>query len=498
MPTFVGPRRKLRVSRDPSIVFEDRFDGGSLSGADWTVTDTGGNITVAGGELRFAGGASNWTGTLVTRKALEVRAGLRLDWDAIWSNLGSAAGGTVIGADATTPIAVPLAPAFVQQNGVLTVQTTGGRIVPVTIALNTRYYWRLVYLNPGVLFYIATASNGPFSLLWYEATGYTASQYPGYANYDGVFTCGAMRAYRRSAPGPIISVAAPTMPTPTLGSELLVDPGVEDWASATDLTNWLETIAGTSTVNREGTIKHGGTYAARLDVAASNSQARISQDFTVIVGDWYRFDMWLYSSASGKTPRLAISSILPDFHDFDPGSDWLLCTITGRATATTVTPRFERSGASASSSHYGDDGSFKKLTLASMFSLVKDAGVKAGVFDCLISTLTAGTQAGDAICLDSETNPLYYLHRYHDGTNFHLDKVENGTPTSLINTAQTWGATVVYRLDIAGTSIAAYADNTKIGNTQTVDTTSNYGTKVATFSTLATNAVTNVEVRGGM
>lgn len=85
----------------------------------------------------------------------------------------------------------------------------------------------------------------------------------------------------------------------TLGPELLTDGGLETWASATDLTNWIEYKAGTSTVNREATEKHGGTYSCRCDVDASNSEARIRQTHFLRPGSKYRLSFW-YKTTSGK------------------------------------------------------------------------------------------------------------------------------------------------------------------------------------------------------
>lgn len=60
-------------------------------------------------------------------------------------------------------------------------------------------------------------------------------------------------------------------------SLLLLDGGFETWGSATDLTYWTETVTGTSSVNRESSIVHSGTYAVRLDVDASGNNVQIAQ-----------------------------------------------------------------------------------------------------------------------------------------------------------------------------------------------------------------------------
>lgn len=54
-------------------------------------------------------------------------------------------------------------------------------------------------------------------------------------------------------------------------SELLVDWGFETWSSSSVLTNWSTNVAaGSPTLTQEGTIKHGGTYSARIDGNGTN------------------------------------------------------------------------------------------------------------------------------------------------------------------------------------------------------------------------------------
>ncbi len=466
MPAFVGARRKLRLGKDPSILLNEPFDGGSLSPRKWpSIVDTGGNISVSGGELIFAGGANNWTGTRITSPPLAVVAGLRLDWDMIWSNRGG--GGTDMGFDATSPVAQALVPGFLQQITLYANRdpATAAVALPLTIALNTRYYFCIICLNPGALWYVATSPYGPWALMWYRPTGYTGTLYAGITNYDAVGKCSAMVARRGLVPGPLVSVASPTMPTPQVGADVIVN-----GAFAAD-TDWTK----------------GAGWAIAAGVAAATAaDTDLSQTVNPLTANtWYyfRYQVTLFTAGTitpkfGTTAGIARSSA-GTFEEMQRANDAGFA-LTGTGLTASI-----------------DNVQCYPYTLASLFTLVGDPGVKAGLFDYVIPTLQVGTQAGLAICLDSATAPLYYLLAYHDGTNFHLDKVENGTPTSLINTAQTYNAATVYRILKYGSAIQCYADFTLIGTTQTVNTASGYGTKVATFSTLSTNAVTNVEVRGG-
>jgi hypothetical protein len=96
------------------------------------------------------------------------------------------------------------------------------------------------------------------------------------------------------------SIAVNAMYGSGVGAELLADPGIEAWTSPTNLTSWAETLGGTSTINQETTVIHGGSNAARLDIDASNNTAIISQNIGT-VGDTYRFSVWARASATPAT-----------------------------------------------------------------------------------------------------------------------------------------------------------------------------------------------------
>jgi len=58
---------------------------------------------------------------------------------------------------------------------------------------------------------------------------------------------------------------------------ILVDGGFELWDSATDLREWIESISGTSTINRDGSEVYDAqsAYSVRLDIDCANSDAYI-------------------------------------------------------------------------------------------------------------------------------------------------------------------------------------------------------------------------------
>lgn len=67
-----------------------------------------------------------------------------------------------------------------------------------------------------------------------------------------------------------------------LAAELLTDGGFELWSSSTNLTNWIEDLSGTSTINREATIVRTGTYSVRMAIDSSNNATEISFSLGVL------------------------------------------------------------------------------------------------------------------------------------------------------------------------------------------------------------------------
>lgn len=102
--------------------------------------------------------------------------------------------------------------------------------------------------------------------------------------------------------GAAVGVSGGALKATTLadvGPTLLTDGALENWASATNLTSWTESVAGTSTVNREDSDVHGGAHAARFDVDGSSSAASIQQSIeNLILGAYLRAHVWAKRSAS--------------------------------------------------------------------------------------------------------------------------------------------------------------------------------------------------------
>lgn len=89
-------------------------------------------------------------------------------------------------------------------------------------------------------------------------------------------------------------------------AERLRDPGFDHWDSATDATYWTEAVGGTSTVNRESSIKRTGRFSCRLDIDAGNNIAYESEMVYLAAKRRYKIVIWYCMSDIGKTAFLML------------------------------------------------------------------------------------------------------------------------------------------------------------------------------------------------
>lgn len=100
----------------------------------------------------------------------------------------------------------------------------------------------------------------------------------------------------------------PVFKAKTSYSNLLTDGGLNLWDDATHLTEWSETVLGTSTINREATEKIEGAFSCRIDVDASNSLSYFDQSFSMIPLKRHKVVIWYMNSAVDKTARFRIKN----------------------------------------------------------------------------------------------------------------------------------------------------------------------------------------------
>ena len=307
--------------------------------------------------------------------------------------------------------------------------------------------------------------------------------------------------------GPGASITINTLANPTwtvssnaaintpvgLGSELLTNGDMESWASATDLNNWTETLAGTSTVNRNGTDQHSGTYCANMLVDASGNSAAIDQTVTTTNGKWYQLSFWGKYITAGNRERVDTTN--PTFsYLFTPTTSYQKFFYTTRATGTTV--NYKLSAYIANGNNYFDDVSFKEFTFSELFSSLTTS-TKDYIADVNL-TMSLATQGGMVLNLDSTSNPLNFILAYIDfrgSVPAKLVKCVNGTYTEVISANVTYSAGATLRVIKGGTNsdqFSLFYNNIQVGSTSTISdvgiiSNKNHGL----FSTFSGNQLDN-------
>jgi len=268
-------------------------------------------------------------------------------------------------------------------------------------------------------------SNGSFET---NLTGWTADS--------------LLDTFTATAPATLVSTE-PANPTPS-GTEQLTDGGLENWTNATTPTNWTPTLSGSSTVNQETNLSnvHGGSYAARLDVDASNSYVMVNQTPSTTLGTWYKFSAW--SKVNTGTAIINMNSQRNGNWTYTINTNYTQYASTFRESSSSPDQFYLGRNTATSKSIYYDDASISALTLSSLFSTVNTATANPVISTGV--TLTPGTQAGIVMNLDSAATPNNFVIAYHDGTKVHLDKAvgerltNNGFETAGGGGADIWEA----------------------------------------------------------
>lgn len=495
-------------------------------GGNRTVTDANSKLTIASGLLSFATGGSGSGNPGLWYDALTRAAGLVLIGQL--KDTGSTTNVAEVGWDSDTT--VTLTEGFRLTTSGISILTQGiAALVVGTFTPGTDYVFVAVLRASGTAFFVK-ASTGNFYLLWMSSSG-TGNLRPSLQTRGtaAVMTSDYIRVpVTTFLPTPLASDGFPTafgttdgtghaetsgigaggsgltwtgatwsvsgakaINTPGVGSELLTDPGLEAWASATNLTNYTESIAGTSTANQETTGVHGGSNAIRMDIDASNNLVQISQTVTLPLGAWNLCSYWAKASATGKTMRVASSTAAYRNIDRDPGTTWTQFFEVGRCTSANPTVFF-RSVAGTSGSVYFDDLSIKALTLADLFSSVSVS--TADVVADVNVVVTSGTQAGLVLNLDSTSSPANFVIAYHDGINAKLEKCVAGVYTTVITAAVTYSAGATLRVTKIGTAYRLYYNNALVGSGTISDAGIISNTRHGLFSTYSANTLDNFVV----
>lgn len=270
--------------------------------------------------------------------------------------------------------------------------------------------------------------------------------------------------------GPTWTIASgKAINTPTEGAEKLTDPGLEAWTSATNLTSYTETIAGTSTVNQDTVEMHGGANCARLDISAANDNAHIQQAPSVALHDWLIFRSWVKASTTSKTHQTNLVNQYPENSNAQV-SPTTYAQFVHTAVVRQSAGWFARIGRTTgtSASLYFDDLSLKKLTTADL-----PATLNAGVADVTVKgnwTTPQGVVVGVIMNLDSVSNPQNYVLLIINGHLQYLQllKCVAGTVTQVVLPTITYVAGASVELRKTGTTYKCFYNGVQAGVDQTI------------------------------
>jgi hypothetical protein len=238
----------------------------------------------------------------------------------------------------------------------------------------------------------------------------------------------------------------------------VIDSGMEAWTSATNLTNYIESVAGSSTVNQETSDVHGGSNACRLDVDGSGSEAGISQLYIGLGAGFTEFSTWLKASATPASARYQFGGQV-----FTLTTNWAQYFTTPWFAGGNANPHIRKLSAS-SKSIYVDDWAFYLLDLADVLNL-RDFGVSDAQVGAKVTLHAIGTNAGVAMCFDSDTAPKYGLMAWHNGEQLFFTKLVNGVLSNLLSPQTvTYAAGAVVEIRKSGGEVSVWYNGTQRGS----------------------------------
>lgn len=254
--------------------------------------------------------------------------------------------------------------------------------------------------------------------------------------------------------------------TPTLGSELITNPGFEGTYVAGVSPNWTKSGSGTAT--EENAVIHGGAAAQKL-VTAAGFEGMNSAALTITLGAWYQFYAWMQGSGGNGSIVFGNSRLNASVAKALTGAFVQhLATSRGLTAGTdNMRPRANTSG----STIYLDDASFKTISLPSLF-LTRDVQQANVIAQVIITVAPSGVQAGHVLNIDSVASPLNFVLAYLDTTNAYLVKCVGGTYTQVISGAITFGSTKNLKVIKTGNDYSLYygtpGSETQIGATTAI------------------------------
>jgi len=274
---------------------------------------------------------------------------------------------------------------------------------------------------------------------------------------------------------------------PTQGSELLTNADFAAW-TADNPDGWTITgeVGSDPAVHQVASGQdHTGGGAGAANFYASGAGRAVAARNALTVGQWF--------AVSGNISFKTGASIL--IYDGSLGLSLTRTTsgaFSGAGRASNINLRISASALSAHDFTV-DDISLKTLTLSTLFRTANLS--TADVFASVAITLTAGTQAGLVLNLDSTSSPANFIIVYHNGTQVVADKCVAGTYTNLFSSTVTYVAGARLELRKDGTAYRVYYNTVFVGSQQTVsDAGIISNTLHGTFSTYELNEFDNLVI----
>lgn len=231
----------------------------------------------------------------------------------------------------------------------------------------------------------------------------------------------------------------PAAITPTESAELLLNPGIETWASATDASNWTEDLGAGNSINQESVVVHGGTYSAR-HAAVNAVKADMLQTVTASAAAFVKMSAWVRKT--GGTFALALSNSTQSSLTAPSANNvWQNFDFTTRLTAANPQFSFKRT-ASSGVSAYLDDTSIKVLSNMMVQEYAHPTPLSYN--QCAL-TLSTRRQSG---VYHQHTGSGDYILAYIDNgpNNLYLIKVVSGVFSLIANASFTYAAGNVLKL----------------------------------------------------
>jgi hypothetical protein len=275
---------------------------------------------------------------------------------------------------------------------------------------------------------------------------------------------------------------------PTLGSDASNNGSAEGGFSAGLASGWGK--INTPTVNDETTIIHGGAHSQ--GVAAVTAGHGVTNFPSLVPETWYDVHAWVYKAGADGSAAISLTNNFPSGNRIQTANteafvDFLATGRYGGAGQGV----YIRQNTGTAATFYVDDITFKPITHATLFATVPTSTADNYSAQAEV-TLTAGTQAGIVVNLDSAATPANYIIAYHDGANVRMDKVVANVTTNLINTAATYSAGAQLKITRVGNTYKLIYNGTQRGTDQSISDAGIVSNTIhGLFSTYSANTFDN-------